>query len=144
MCRGNGQMTRTGAATEQEDESQEMGCIIESGFETADFVYFLTRHLAPAFAQLRSLGIFAETCPMKVMPTQKDGRMFCEDHTHKTPYVFYTQKEVDAFEERKSMRLYYHAPNELGNELIVSVLRWFIPHVSRHFLKRTMYIRVGF
>ena len=137
-------MTRTGAATEQEDESQEMGCIIESGFKTVDFVYFLNRHLEPAFAQLRSLGIFAETCPTKVMRTPKEGRVFCEAHTHKTPYVYYTQKEVDTFDESKSMWLYSHVPNELGNELIVSVLRWFIPHVSRHFLKRTVYIRVGF
>ena len=137
-------MTRTCAATEQEDESQEMGCIIESGFKTADFVYFLNRHLEPAFAQLRSLGIFAETCPTKVMRTPKEGRVFCEAHTHKTPYVYYTQKEVDTFDESKSMWLYSHVPNELGNELIVSVLRWFIPHVSRHFLKRTVYIRVGF
>ena len=144
MCRGNGQMTRTCAATEQEDESQEMGCIIESGFKTVDFVYFLNRHLEPAFAQLRSLGIFAETCPTKVMRTPKEGRVFCEAHTHKTPYVYYTQKEVDTFDESKSMWLYSHVPNELGNELIVSVLRWFIPHVSRHFLKRTVYIRVGF
>ena len=137
-------MTRTCAATEQEDESQEMGCIIESGFKTVDFVYFLNRHLEPAFAQLRSLGIFAETCPTKVMRTPKEGRVFCEAHTHKTPYVYYTQKEVDTFDESKSMWLYSHVPNELGNELIVSVLRWFIPHVSRHFLKRTVYIRVGF
>ena len=137
-------MTRTCAATEQEDESQEMGCIIESGFKTVDFVYFLNRHLEPAFAQLRSLGIFAETCPTKVMRTPKEGRVFCEAHTHKTPYVYYTQKEVDTFDQSKSMWLYSHVPNELGNELIVSVLRWFIPHVSRHFLKRTVYIRVGF
>ena len=59
-------------------------------------------------------------------------------------YVYYTQNQVDAFGERKSMRLYYHAPSELGAELMMMVLRWYIPNVSRVFRKGGEYIDVWF
>ena len=133
-------ITRT-AETEQEDHMSDISD--ESDSQTMGYAHFLNRHLEPAFAKLRSFGIFAHTCPTKVMSTPEEGRAFCEANTHKTSYLFFTRADVENFEEKQCIWLRYHAPTDLERELILVVLQWYIPNVAEIYMAGKMYIWVG-
>ena len=115
------------AETEQEDHMSDISD--ESDLQTMGYVHFLNRHLEPAFAKLRSFGIFAHTCPTKVMSTPEEGRAFCEANTHKTSYLFFTREDVDDFEKNQCIWLRYHTTTGLEMNLILVVLQWYIPKV---------------
>ena len=133
-------ITRT-AETEQEDHMSDISD--ESDSQTMGYARFLNRHLEPAFAKLRSFGIFAHTCPTKVMSTPEEGRAFCEANTHKTSYLFFTREDVDDFEKNQSIELCYHTPTGLERELIHVVLQWYFPKVWEIYIAGKMRIWVG-
>jgi len=115
----------------------------ESDSQTMGYAHFLNRHLEPAFAKLRSFGIFAHTCPTKVMSTPEEGRAFCEANTHKTSYLFFTREDVDDFEKNQCIELRCHAPTDLEMNLIRVVLQWYFPKVWEICAAGKMRIWVG-
>ena len=133
-------ITRT-AETEQEDHMSDISD--ESDSQTMGYAHFLNRHLEPAFTKLRSFGIFAHTCPTKVMSTPEEGRAFCEANTHKTSYLFFTREDVEKFEENQCIELCYHATTDLERKLIRVVLQWYFPKVSEIYMAGKVYIWVG-